>query len=108
MVNVAIQQDRPDSMLTFSRRLIALRQQSEALLKGRYRSLNAGEDVLAFVREADNERLVIVLNLGYKPRSWSLTADLTGEIVLSTRLDGGAEIKDGQLYLRRHEGVILQ
>jgi alpha-glucosidase len=108
LVNVAQQQEHPDSMLIFTRRLIALRQQSQALLKGRYRSLEAGEDVLAFVREADSERLVIVLNLGYNPRTWSIPADLVEEVILSTRLDGGAEIADGQLYLRRHEGVILQ
>jgi alpha-glucosidase len=88
--------------------LIALRQQSHALLRGHYRSLEAGEDVLAFVRETDSERLVIVLNLGYKPRTWSIPAGLVEEVVLSTRLDGGAEIANGQLYLRRHEGVILQ
>jgi alpha-glucosidase len=108
LVNVAQQQEHPDSMLIFTRRLIALRQQSQALLKGRYRSLEAGEDVLAFVREADSERLVIVLNLGYNPRTWSIPADLVEEVILSTRLDGGAEIANGQLYLRRHEGVILQ
>ena len=78
------------------------------MLKGRYRSLDAGEDVLAFVRETEKERLVIVLNLGYKPRTWPLTADLSGEVLLSTRLEDEAEIADGHLYLRQHEGVILQ
>jgi alpha-glucosidase len=108
LVNVASQLDQPDSMLIFTQRLIALRQQSEVLLKGRYRSLESGEDVLAYVRETDNELLVIVLNLGYKPRTFSLTADIVGEVIFSTRLDKGAEIANGQLYLRRHEGVILR
>ena len=107
-VNVEQQRDQPYSMLTFTRRLIALRQQSQALLRGSYRTLEGGEEVLAYARETDGERLVIVLNMGYKPRIWSIPADLAGEVVLSTRLDGGAEIVDGRLYLRRHEGVILR
>jgi alpha-glucosidase len=95
-------------MLTFTRRLIALRQQSQALLRGSYQSLEAGEDVLAYLRESESERLAVVLNLGYKPRTWSLPPGITGEIVLSTRLDSGPDIAGGQLHLRKHEGVILR
>jgi alpha-glucosidase len=108
LINVAEQQGQKDSMLAFTRRLIALRQQSQALLHGRYRSLDPGEDVVAFRRETDGERLAVVLNLGYKPRTWKLPSDFTGEVLLSTRLDDEAEIVSRQLYLRRHEGVILR
>jgi alpha-glucosidase len=108
IVNVATQQADPNSMLAFSHRLIAFRQQSQALLKGSYRAFEAGEDVIAYARETENERLVVVLNLGFNPRSWALPPELAGEVVLSTRLDSGPEIANGQLYLRRHEGVILK
>lgn len=95
-------------MLHFTRRLIELRRQSEALLRGRYRALDGSPDVLAFARETHGERLVVVLNLGFNPRTWKLPAELEGEVVLSTRLDDKAEIADGVLYLRQHEGVILR
>jgi alpha-glucosidase len=108
IVNVAAQQDDPNSMLAFSRRLISFRQQSEALLKGSYRSLDAGQDLMAYVRETETEQLVVLLNFGFYPRSWALPPELAGEVVLSTRLDGGAEIANGKIYLRRHEGVILK
>jgi alpha-glucosidase len=107
-INVEQQKDQPDSMLTFTRRLIALRQQSQALLRGSYRSLEAGEGILVYARETAGERLVVALNLGYKPRIWSIPADLMGEVILSTRLDGGMKVVDGRLYLRQHEGVILR
>ncbi len=108
LINVAEQQGLPDSMLSFTRQLITFRQQSQALLKGSYRSLEAGDDVVAFIRETENERVAVVLNLGYSPRSWKIPSDLNGEIILSTRMDKETEIFSRQLYLRRHEGVILR
>jgi alpha-glucosidase len=108
LINVAEQQGHANSMLTFTRRMIAFRQQSQALLSGGYRPLEAGEEIVAYIRETESERLAVILNLGYMPRTFSLPPDIEGEVVLSTRLDGGAEIADGVLHLRRHEGVILR
>ena len=107
-VNVADQRQKNNTMLNFTRELITLRQSSDPLLRGSCTTLDAGEDLLAFVRETDNEGLVVVLNLGYNPRSWPLTADLDGDVIFSTRLDYKAEIADGRLHLRQHEGVILK
>lgn len=107
-INVAQQRQEPDSMLAFTRQLISLRQNSRPLLGGRYRALEAGEDLIAFARETDEERLVVVLNLGYNPRIWRLAGNIAGEVILSTRLDQGPDYVDGQLYLRKHEGVILK
>ncbi|RYH04065.1 DUF3459 domain-containing protein [Salipiger sp. IMCC34102] len=56
------------SMLAYVRRLIALRQSSDALLQGAYRTLGAEEDLYVFAREAEGERLVIALNFADTPR----------------------------------------
>ena len=91
---VAAQRDDPRSMLTLYRRLLALRRESDDLAEGAYRTLHAGGGVLAYAR---GERTAVVLNLTGEPRP--LPVD--GEIVLSTRLDGGGAA------LRGHEGVVL-
>ncbi len=108
-VNVARQMEQPDSMLLFTQHLIALRQQSEVLLEGAYRTLFADETLLAYVRETATERLVVVLNFGAEPRTWTLPEEgLAGEVVLSTLMDGGLAVMDGQVVLRGREGIILR
>jgi hypothetical protein len=72
LINVAEQQGHANSMLTFTRRMIAFRQQSQALLSGDYRPLEAGEEIVAYIRETESERLAVILNLGYMPRTFSL------------------------------------
>lgn len=108
-VNAAAQQHHPTSMLQFTRQLIALRQQTEALYAGSYRTLAADETLLAYVREIADERYVIVLNFGPEDRTWTLSDEgLAGEVVLSTLMDGGMVVTDGQVVVRGREGIILR
>ncbi len=61
-VNVARQKDDERSMLTLTRRLIEMRRSHKALLKGTYRSLDAPDGLLAYLREYQEQRLLVVLN----------------------------------------------
>ena len=108
-INVSRQKEQPDSMLTFTRRLIALRQETAALHAGDYRTLEADETLLAYVRETETERYVVVLNFGPEARTWTLPKEcLLSEIVLSTLMDGGMTVTAGQVVLRGREGIILR
>jgi len=65
--NVAAQAGDPASLLSLYRRLIHLRAGSPALRRGAITVLSPGaasSSVLAFVREADGERVLVVHNLG--------------------------------------------
>ena len=65
--NVEWQAERPSSLLSQYRRLIHLRASSPALRNGSMAVLDAGEgnrQLLAFVREAGGERVLVVHNLG--------------------------------------------
>ena len=57
----------PDSMLAWTRRVLALRKTHDALRIGDLRFVKAPADVIAFEREADGERLLCVINLGDTP-----------------------------------------
>jgi alpha-glucosidase len=63
-LSAATQDERPDSMLAFSRAMIALRRASPALTHGEIEMLDAPEPVLAFVRSVEGERILCVFNLG--------------------------------------------
>jgi oligo-1,6-glucosidase/alpha-glucosidase len=101
--NVAAQEREPGSMLALYRSLLATRQSSRALSIGDFTLLDADDDVLAYERRHDDERLLIALNLGAQQRKLPNPADaVLEEIVLSTLprrpLDG---------TLAPNEGLIL-
>jgi len=76
-VNVTVERDDPASMLSLYRRLIWYRKGSAALRWGTYRSLpDAPESLYAFLREAPEDRLLVVLNFGGAPVRWP--AELPG------------------------------
>jgi alpha-glucosidase len=105
-LNVAAQAADARSSLTLYRRLIALRREGDALATGRWAAHQAGDDAcVAYVREAGEERKLVVLNLTGAARTVDLRA--TGTIVLSTHLDREAEPVDGVVGLRADEGVVI-
>ena len=98
--NVASQGE--SSHLAFYRRMLALRRATPALTLGKYRPLDAADDCFAFERTNGTDRYVVVLNFGGVDRH----VDLSGTIVLSTRLDtvGPAE----HLHVRPKEGIVVR
>jgi alpha-glucosidase len=54
----------PGSTLAYARQLLALRRQHPALVHGDSTLIDAPADLVAFVREADGERVLCVFNLG--------------------------------------------
>jgi alpha-glucosidase len=110
--NVAAQLDQPDSVLAVYRRLLALRRTSVALRRGTLRLVDtAAPDVLAWVRETDGERLLIVVNFAAADRETSLVAGtgrdyrpIEGSHTDPSTPDGEGSI----LRLRPLEAVVLR
>ena len=105
-VNVAAQRDDPGSLLSFHRRLLALRRGSLALRLGSYRTLPAPAGVYLYAREADGERLVVAINFTEQDRAVDLGTG-RAEVLLSTDPErGGAG--GTSLRLGPNEGLILR
>ena len=87
-VNVSLAQRQPNSILTLYRRLIELRRAEPALSVGDFGPLPGDDDLMAYIRKTDERRLLVVLNLSPKPKSFSIS-DLQcgGSLLLSTYLD---------------------
>ncbi|MDO8614465.1 MAG: alpha-amylase family glycosyl hydrolase [Dehalococcoidia bacterium] len=107
-VNVAAQTDDPASMLSLYRDLLALRQSQPALMAGAYRPVPAEGDILAYVRELDGARFLVVLNFGRQERRFALEPSLRGNIILSTHLDREGEATGDAVELRADEGVVVR
>jgi alpha-glucosidase len=60
----------PESLLRWTRHVLALRHDSDALMTGDVRVVEASDDMLVFERLAPSQRLLCVFNLGAAPRAW--------------------------------------
>jgi len=106
--NVATQRDDPTSLLGLYRQLIALRRNEPALQIGSYRPRGVDGDILAYEREHNGRRLLVVLNLGTGPSVWSPTDDPpASHVLLSTVRDRTDDLITGMVELREAEGVII-
>jgi alpha-glucosidase len=67
---IDVQDANPDSLLAWTRRVLALRNTSPALRTGDIVFLDAPGDLVAFEREGEGERLLCVFNLGDAAQHW--------------------------------------
>ncbi|MER9609670.1 alpha-glucosidase family protein [Mesorhizobium sp. M0312] len=73
---VDVQDGEQTSVLASYRAMLALRKQHPALVRGSIRFLDAEGDVLAFIREGGDEKLLCVFNFADEPAGWQLPPDL--------------------------------
>ncbi len=107
--NAANQQADTGSVLSLYRQLITLRRREPAFQIGRYRPRGADGDILAYEREHDGRRLLIVLNLSANPRAWFPPDDPPlGRVILSTLLSRADDHVAGSIELAPDEGVVVE
>ena len=108
-VNVEAQRAAPTSILNLYRRLLAYRKVTPALQWGSYQAVDGvPRACYVFVRQTDDQRVLIALNFSAQDQRVTLPAHDGGTIVLSTHLDREETISLGDLVLRGHEGVIVE
>ncbi len=108
--NVAEQSADPASLLALYRRLITARREVPALGRGSHRSIfDVAPDVLAWVRELDGERVLMLLNVGDERRTCALSrfADEGAVVVGTDHTRTGRVALDG-LTLGPLEGLALR
>ncbi|MBO9570864.1 MAG: alpha-amylase [Chitinophagaceae bacterium] len=106
--NVEIEKQDKYSMLNFYRRLIQLRNKESALHSGSYYPVRADSKIIAYIREDEGKKFLIVLNLTHSPAylNWE-QPHLKGKIILATvpELEGTAF--DNQIALNGDDGIIV-
>jgi alpha-glucosidase len=106
--NVAAEKRDPTSIYWLYRRLTALRRNSSVLLQGSYRTILARGDLLLFVREHHEQRILVALNLSDEPAALDFEGQsFEGHVMLSSWLDREDERVQGAIDLRGAEGVII-
>jgi alpha-glucosidase len=84
-VNVERQEQEPGSMLALYRALLALRRAEPALAIGSYTALDVPPPLLGYLRQHEERRLGVLLNLSGKPQLGAVPAALlAARVSLST------------------------
>ena len=81
--NVANARDDATSIYQLYRRLIATRRDHAALTLGRFCPVVAQGDLILYVREQDDDRVLVALNLGGAPTSVDFPQPIRGRVLVS-------------------------
>jgi alpha-glucosidase len=107
--NVALQRTDEASIYHLHRKLITLRRTQRSLSVGSYRAVTTEGNLLLFVRQHDDERMLVALNLGNEPAQVTFVdRKVLGDLVLSTCADRNGEALNGSVNLRANEGAIFR
>ena len=104
-VNVeALEQDR-NSILHLYRKLIGLRRKHPALIDGEMRSISANQNLLRYERIGDEERLLVLLNLGHSPIQAAAEA---GNVIAATNTYREGERVENSVELGASEALLIK
>lgn len=101
------QKNDPDSMLTLTRSLIALRRREPALNIGDWLPLPLADDVLAYVRVWRNRRFIIILELESRPKTIRLGPGIVGRIEISTHPNRLGEVVKDHFEIEADEAIVI-
>jgi len=108
-INVQVQRDDPDSILSLYNRLIELRRGSRALEVGGFWPVAAHGDVLAYLRHQDDERYLILLNLGGEPHRIDRGEEARrGRVAVATRREREGEEIGRRVELGPNAGMVVR
>jgi len=107
--NVAAQSTDTNSLLNFYKRLLVLRHESSALTRGDFKLLtNMPRDVLGYLRIAENEHMLVLLNFGDANQVIHLPASSQGwQVCLGSKPRVAAENLSVNITLAESEALIL-
>lgn len=106
-VNVAEQQNRPDSELNYFRKLVALRKENLTLVYGSYELLYPEHTQLyAYTRSLDDNKLLVLLNFSDQALEQSLSDNIClGDVLINNLSTFSCE--DNKIRLEPYQAIIF-
>jgi glycosidase len=109
--NVAAEQASPNSLLSFYRRLIQIRRNTPALLRGTFLPLMANRSVLVYQRKHGNSTVLVALNFSKQPQTVPLTGPIQKRVwrlLISNLRTLAPDLTPGLLNLKPDEAMVLE
>lgn len=109
-INVEKQENDAESILNFYREIISMRKKHEVMIYGDFNILNMEDKkVMAYTRQLDNERWLIIANFSHKKAKYNLPANVEikqAKVLLSNILDYQLPSSD-YIKLEPYQAMIL-
>jgi Glycosidases len=110
-INVEKDESNEDSILNYYRRMIKVRKENPCLIYGNFVPLfEKHKNVFTYLRELENERCLVILNLTSKPSTIQLPKDLknSNKKLLIKNLKEGPYESNGRIKLRPYEALVYK
>ena len=104
--NVKQQKEDAESMLSFYRRLIAVRQQEPALQVGDFVPVGLEGELMAYQRVLDDRKVLVLINFGKKPVTHSMSTDSPGSVLFATA--GASQSLSDKITLEGEEALVIK
>ena len=106
--SVAVQKLEPGSLFSLYQRLLSLRLSRDSLRCGSYRPIESEGDVLLYLREHQNDRILVALNFSAESTVVSVpSAFARGKVLISTSPVSLQVSRGSQINLLGSEGVVI-
>jgi len=102
---LAVDRQGPDGLMAYYRRLLHWRRGQPALVHGDMALLPCDEQVLAFTRSHEGQRIVCVFNFSGQPAKWQIPADMGSLQPVEGSGLGGATVKGATVDLAPWGGL---
>jgi len=99
------QQNTEGSLLKFYQHLLHWRRKQSALINGDMHLLPAHPQVLAFVRESAEQKLLCAFNFSNEPLQWALCSEFAQACAVGDSAVSGAVIKQGVVHFEPWGGI---
>ena len=105
-ITVEDENNDPDSILSFYRKLFSIRRQSIILQEGDFEPLSSADDVIAFRRNYEGGSMMTLINLSGKEHKLGMKCGkLSGKVILSNYPGSHVFL---EMTLRPYEAILLQ
>jgi alpha-glucosidase len=106
--DVLTQKNDPNSMLSLTRRLLALRRHEPALHQGDWKRLVVEGETFAYLRSWEGRSFAVLLEINSRVSSITLPEGFAGRIVLSTKPHRENTMVSGDFELQSDEAVVVE
>ncbi len=108
-INAAVESADPSSVLSFYRRLLALRKRVPALVYGAWRDIDYDHPaVFGYTRTLPDAACLVLMNFGREPVAYRLPASVVaGDILLSSEVKNASTLSVPIVFLAGWQSIIL-
>lgn len=104
-INAGEQEGREDSVYNFYRRLIALRKEKSVITDGAFKALESDIRVISYVRENEEEKLIVVCNFSRNKAEFDYSSHINPEETVISNCHGSEYLKSK--LLAPYEAIVL-